>query len=147
MGKQETPLERLKIATGDDIQEPHRTYMKQLFTKRPKRIATCLFCEKEFEWTPYTHSSRKGGPKFCGRPCYRADRQKDMDKTAYPMLWVDGRRVYLHRYIYEQHHGVKLRSDQIIHHKDENPFNRAIENLELIDGEEALREHLMKHKW
>lgn len=39
---------------------------------------------------------------------------------------------YLHRLIYEDYHGVKLSKQDIIHHKDNNPLNNCILNLELM---------------
>lgn len=46
----------------------------------------------------------------------------------------------LHRVIWEHYNG-KIPSDCVIHHKDGNPLNNNIENLECIPG----RDHLSKY--
>jgi hypothetical protein len=67
----------------------------------------------------------------------------------------DGRtRVYLKdekrvisypRYLMEQKIGRKLLDDEQVHHKDGNPLNNAIENLEIKLYREHQREHATKY--
>ena len=47
---------------------------------------------------------------------------------------------YLHRAIWESNYGPIPKGFHV-HHKDGNPLNNAIENLEAIDGREHNREH------
>ena len=57
------------------------------------------------------------------------------DKRGVRQLYIkisDGNWQYLKRYVYEQHHGVKLTSKDVIRFKDGNPLNCDISNLELI---------------
>ena len=48
-----------------------------------------------------------------------------------------------HRVIYEEHYGIKLKSNQYIHHIDGNKKNNNIENLLLCNG---CKEHTLIHK-
>ena len=59
------------------------------------------------------------------------------------MIRVNGRRVYLHRHIFETH--VRpLEPNEIVHHKDENKRNNAPDNLEALSGRAA---HLYQHNY
>ena len=40
-----------------------------------------------------------------------------------------------------------IRSKEHIHHKDGNPFNDSIENLELLSCSEHMRKHALGRKW
>jgi hypothetical protein len=46
-----------------------------------------------------------------------------------------------HRVIMEDHLGRKLRSDEIVHHKDENKTNNLIENLAVMSASEHAKHH------
>jgi hypothetical protein len=50
-------------------------------------------------------------------------------------------RILYHRYVMEQHLGRKLRSDEIVHHKDENKLNNDISNLEITNRADHARHH------
>ena len=41
----------------------------------------------------------------------------------------------------EEHLGRKLRSDEIVHHKDGNKLNNSIDNLELLTRAEHINLH------
>ncbi len=51
--------------------------------------------------------------------------------NGYRLVWVNGRQVYEHRHIMEQHLGRRLRTDEQVHHIDKNRSNNALENLEI----------------
>lgn len=51
-----------------------------------------------------------------------------------------GTTEYLHRAVWQSHNGP-IPAGVHIHHKDGNPENNAIENLEAIDGREHVRAH------
>ncbi len=100
----------------------------------------CQTCRTKFKRGCGMRKTRR----FCNRACYLMDRRKDIDGSAYPQIWYKGRREYLHRVIYMEHHGIELTPKQIIHHIDGNPRNRAIENLELLDDQVA---HIHRHNY
>ena len=51
---------------------------------------------------------------------------------GYIVLRRNGKRVFEHREVWEQAHGP-IPEGGVIHHKDHNPANNSLENLELID--------------
>lgn len=67
--------------------------------------------------------------------------------TSYRLISVteNGRRkqVFEHRLVMEQFLGRKLLPNEVIHHKDGNGLNNALENLELMEQSEHQNEHLM----
>lgn len=65
---------------------------------------------------------------------------------GYVRVARDGKRVYLHRWVMEQHLGRKLEKHEHVHHKDENPENNNLDNLELTTNSQHLKEHYAKWK-
>lgn len=67
------------------------------------------------------------------------------DKRGYRWLYVseNGRRVARreHRVIMERHLGRKLEPWELVHHKDSDPKNNAIENLEIVEWGAHTSEH------
>ena len=51
------------------------------------------------------------------------------------------------RYVMEQHLGHPLPANKDVHHKDENPSNNDISNLELVDRIKHRRDHSTKHSF
>lgn len=74
-----------------------------------------------------------------------SDKMLIMGTSGYPILkdrsWnyikitVDGKRVYLHRYVWEEANGP-IPEGYVVHHKDGNIYNNALWNLELMLKEE-----------
>lgn len=70
--------------------------------------------------------------------------QESFEKAQHHIrIWIDGKRVYLHRYLVEKY--VRpLEKGEIVHHKDENKFNNSLDNLEILSGHAA---HLHRHDY
>ncbi len=83
------------------------------------------------------------------------------DKTIYckgkfRKCWIDngyykfrlnGKTVYLHRYLYEAYHRCSILPGIHVHHKDENKLNNDLFNLELITQSEHSRLHNLGNKY
>ena len=58
----------------------------------------------------------------------------------HPMSNASGK-IYVHRYNAERHYGIKLTSDLVVHHKDENKLNNEPDNLQIMTHEEHGKHH------
>jgi hypothetical protein len=99
---------------------------------------TCAYCG-----LPFLVSAKrmKKNKKYCSRDCARLGSIKPVVKN-HRRLRVNGKRMYLHRLIYEQTTGEKLQPGEIVHHLDDNKFNNIPENLEKLDSQSA---HMRRH--
>ncbi len=64
--------------------------------------------------------------------------------TGYPTIYVGGKNVLLHRYVWEKHHGIIPEGFEI-HHRDKNRHNYNVDNLELIAAADHHRQHALDH--
>ena len=64
--------------------------------------------------------------------------------NGYPTIFVGGRNVLLHRYIWEEKNGL-IPNGMVIHHKDGNKLNFKIDNLILLSSKEHHRYHAIQH--
>lgn len=70
-----------------------------------------------------------------------ADNRRGKGSEPYIRIRVNGRRVYLHRHIFETF--VRpLEADEIVHHKNHDKRDNRIDNLEAVKGR---AEHLRMH--
>ncbi len=89
--------------------------------------------------------------KFCSHDCYvkyniganhyNFNPNGNSREDGYVRIAVNGKRVYLHRYVMEQNIGRKLEKHEHVHHKDGNPLNNNINNLELTTNSLHLKMH------
>lgn len=59
---------------------------------------------------------------------------------SYPAIYINGKNVHVHRYMWEKYYGA-IPEGYIIHHKDENKLNWNINNLELLSRGKHVKEH------
>lgn len=127
-----------------------KCYWKSLVKDRTK---VCPICGKTF--------NKKGADMFCSNKCLGISKRgehhpnwkggKTTDENGYVSVWTEEsnkgiNRVKEHRLVMEKHLGRKLRSDEIVHHKDHNPSNNDISNLEIMTRAEHSRLHAYE-KW
>lgn len=60
--------------------------------------------------------------------------------AGYPTIYVNGKNVLLHRYIWEKYHGI-IPEGYEVHHKDKNRNNYDLYNLVLVESKEHHRQH------
>lgn len=61
--------------------------------------------------------------------------------TRTRLLWRGGKKVRAHRWLMEQKLGRKLLPNEHVHHKDGNPLNNDMGNLEVIECGPHMRLH------
>ncbi len=61
---------------------------------------------------------------------------------GYRRIQHNGKRRYEHQVVWESTHGP-IAKGMIVHHKDENRLNNALDNLELLSIRDHIRLHLM----
>lgn len=64
--------------------------------------------------------------------------------NGYPTIFVNGKNILLHRYVWEKNFG-EIPKGYEIHHKDKNKLNWSIDNLELIEIEKHHRKHAIEN--
>ena len=62
------------------------------------------------------------------------------DKKGYPTIFINGKNIKLHIYIWEKANGEKPKRMQL-HHIDFNKGNYSIENLELVNQSDHFKIH------
>ncbi len=94
----------------------------------------CQTCGKEFKTNPSRQKEGKG--KYCRKACI-AKKREALHK-GYPIVWrpdhpsADRGYVPKHRLVVEEKLGRFLRSDELVHHRDENPLNYDPANLVIV---------------
>lgn len=106
-------------------------------------LLTCPNCKKEFRKYPDGKAIRK----YCSMSCYNKVRVCYLPKYDYPqkekkrykMKKINGKQIYYHRWVMEQHLGRKLNRNEVIHHINGDPHDNRIENLLLLSQSEHMK--------
>ena len=62
------------------------------------------------------------------------------ESKGYPCIFIDGKNIKVHVYVWEQANGPKPKG-MILHHKDFNRRNYSLENLELMSESDHRKLH------
>jgi hypothetical protein len=62
-------------------------------------------------------------------------------KNGYKAMVVEGRKIYVHRYVVEQSIGRKLEKNEHVHHLNHDKLDNRIENLKILSPQEHSRYH------
>jgi len=83
--------------------------------------------------------SRKDSvPRGENHPKYKGGH---IDIFGYRVIWVNSKPIREHRHLMEQYIGRKLKRCEYVHHKDEDPLNNNLNNLEVISA----KDHTILH--
>ena len=64
-----------------------------------------------------------------------------INQWGYKQIWVNGKKVYEHRYVMEQYLGRKLKHGEEVHHIDGNKLNNDINNLVVLSTADHKKIH------
>jgi len=64
-----------------------------------------------------------------------------MGSSNYKTKKVNGRKMYGHRHVMEQHLGRKLTEKEVVHHINRDETDNRIENLQVMDSKEHASLH------
>ena len=80
-----------------------------------------------------TYKKRIDGEMFEGFAVYE-------DNKGYKIIWLDGKDVKIHVFVWERENGIKPKGYEI-HHLDHNKGNYSLDNLELLTISDHRRVH------
>lgn len=115
---------------------------------KPKTGITlnCMICKSKF----YVPHYRAKTAKYCNRSCLAKDKlsqyipihgfkRTGKPRHKYKVINIEGRQIREHRWIMEQYLGRKLEKWEHVHHKNDDPSDNRIENLEVLSNSDHQR--------
>lgn len=66
---------------------------------------------------------------------------KSINHHGYVVLFINGKEILEHRYKMQKHIGRKLKTNELVHHKNEDRADNRICNLEVMTRSEHIRLH------
>lgn len=111
---------------------------------RGKDERQCARCGVTFRAWP------NEGTRHCSRSCAgknRGARDGRINDRGYIIVEApDGRHIYEHRLVMERHLGRLLRSDEHVHHVNEDRADNRLENLRLLSKADHVRLHSLERQ-
>ena len=110
--------------------------MKKLSKEHKEKLRQAkLGCHLSEEHKKHISNAQKGNG-------YSFIRGYSYDSNGYIVFNIGGEKIKEHRLVMEKYLGRPLKDDEHIHHKDGNPANNSIDNLEIIN----LSQHTSNHR-
>jgi hypothetical protein len=109
---------------------------------RPQVERECAACGRPFAVA--RSEARLGRGVYCSRACANARPTTGLvhDRGRWLIVCRDGSRVAFYRAVMAAHIGRLLDSDEHVHHRNGDPSDDRIENLELV----TRAEHMLIHQ-